>query len=123
MRTRIKRVAESITTRVDQLVSVPFDEENELALAPVDQAQVARLTELAGQFKEALVPVTPQPAFQARLRETLLAAASQRLAAQKESRVAAIRRRWVLVGAGVGSALSVAGIVAAVLLHQRVIRL
>ena len=123
MRTRIKRVAESITTRVDQLVSVPFDEENELALAPVDQAQVARLTELAGQFKEVLVPVTPQPAFQARLRETLLAAASQRLAAQKESRVAAIRRRWVLVGAGVGSALSVAGIVAAVLLHQRVIRL
>jgi hypothetical protein len=79
---------------------------------------------LSGQIKDVLVPVPHRPAFQAKLRASLLAAASQRLAVQQmESRVSFWRRRWILVGAAAGSVLWVAGIVAALLVHQRTIRL
>jgi len=94
-----------------------------LSLSPADQARVAQLTHMVGRLKVVCVPVTPRSDFQARLKERLLAAASQRLAAEKESRISALRNRWVLIGAAAASALSVAGIVAAVLFHQRTIRL
>ena len=124
MRTRIEQIVESIMARADRLIGMSFNGEDSLSLSPVDQAELVSLTQLAGQVKNALVPVTHRPAFQARLKESLLAAASQRLAVQQmKSRVSFWRRRWVLIGAAAGSALSVAGIVAAFLVHQRTIRL
>jgi hypothetical protein len=117
-------MVESIMARVDRLVGMPFNREGNLRLSPLDQAELAPLTQLAGQIKDVLVPVSHRPAFQVRLKESLLAAASQRLAVQHmESRVSFWRRRWVLIGAAAGSALWVAGVVAAFLLHQRTIRL
>jgi arginine/ornithine N-succinyltransferase beta subunit len=123
MRTRIRKVTESIKARVNYLTDTSFADEDDLGIPPVDYEDVTRLSQLAGQVAGALAPVPPRPAFQARLKESLLAASSQRLAAERESRVSALRRRWVLIGAAAGSVMSVAGIVAAVLLHQRTIRL
>jgi len=123
MRTAMKKVVESATARLGWLIGPSLNDVDGLSLSPADQAQVAQLTHMVGRLKEVCVPVTPRSDFQARLKERLLAAASQRLAAEKESRVSALRNRWVLVGAAAASALSVAGIVAAVLFHQRIIRL
>jgi hypothetical protein len=123
MRTRIRKVTESIKARVNYLTDTSFDDEDDLGVPPVDYRDVTRLSQLVGQVAGVLAPVPPRPAFQARLKESLLAAASQRLAAERESRGSALRRRWVLIAAAAGSVMSVAGIVAAVLLHQRTIRL
>jgi hypothetical protein len=123
MRTRIRKVTESIKARVNYLTDTSFDDEDDLGIPPVDYGDVTRLSQLAGQVAGVLAPVPPRAAFQARLKESLLAAASQRLAAEREGRVSALRRRWVLIAAAAGSVMSVAGIVAAVLLHQRTIRL
>jgi hypothetical protein len=123
MRARVRGVTESLKARVSYLTDTSFDDEADVGLPAVEPEDVPRLSQLAGQLANVLVPVAPRPAFEARLRESLLAAASQRLAAERESRVSALRRRWVLIGAAAGSVMSVAGIVAAVLLHQRTIRL
>lgn len=123
MRARVRKVTESIRARVNYLTDTSFDDEADFGLPSVEPDDVPRLSQLAGQLAGVLAPVSPRPAFEARLKESLLAAASQRLAAERESRVSALRRRWVLIGAAAGSVMSVAGIVAAVLLHQRTIRL
>jgi anti-sigma-K factor RskA len=126
MRTVLEKLAESVTTRLDWLIGASISDrsdEGELMLSAADQEHVARLTQTVAQIKDAFVPVTPRPDFRARLKQSLLAAAGQRLAAQEESRVSALRRRWVIIGAAAGSALSVFGIVMAVLVHQRTIRL
>ena len=123
MRARVRGVTESLKARVSYLTDTSFDDEADVGLPAVEPEDVPRLSQLAGQLASVLAPVSPRPAFEARLRESLLAAASQRLAAERESRVAALRRRWMLIGAAAGSVMSVAGIVAAVLLHQRTIRL
>jgi anti-sigma-K factor RskA len=126
MRTVLEKVAESVTTRLDWLIGVSINDgidEGEMMLSAADQAQVARLAQTVAQIKDAFVPVTPRPDYRTRLKESLLAAAGQRLAAQEESRVSALRRRWVFIGAAAGSALSVFGIVMALLVHQRTIRL
>jgi len=123
MRARVRGVTESLKARVSYLTDTSFDDEADVGLPAVEPEDVPRLSQLAGQLANVLSPVAPRPAFEARLRESLLAAASQRLAAERESRVSALRRRWVLIGAAAGSVMSVAGIVAAVLLHQRTIRL
>lgn len=92
-----------------------------LDLFPAYQAELKPLLRIAERVKATLVPVAPSPAFEAGLKQDLLAAAIKR-AEEKEDkkRVSFLRRRGVLIGAAaVGSVLSVAGIVAALLLRQR----
>ncbi len=94
-----------------------------LDLLPAYQAELTPLLGIAERVKAALVPVEPSRAFEAGLKQDLLAAAIKR-AEEKEDkkRVSFLRRRGVLIGAAaVGSVLSVAGIVAALLLRQRAI--
>ena len=123
MRVRVRKVTESIRARMNYLTDTSSDDEDDLRLPSVDPHDLPRLSRLAGELAGVLEPVCPRPAFQVRLKESLLAAASQRLAAERESRVSELRRRWVFIGAAAGSMVSLAGIVAAVLLHQRAIRL
>jgi hypothetical protein len=124
MRMEIEQIVESIVARVDRLIGMPFGSDNNLKLSPMNQAELASLIQLSGLIKDVLVPVPHRPAFQAKLKANLLAAASQRLAVQQmESHLSFWRRRWILVGAAAGSAVWVAGIVAAFLVHQRTIRL
>ncbi|PWH19321.1 MAG: hypothetical protein DDG58_05125 [Ardenticatenia bacterium] len=126
MKTILRELIRNIQTRINLLILMLFADDGEGDHLPyTERVDVASLQRLTERLHDALVPVSPRADFQARLKESLLAAASQRLAAERESRIAALRRRWMLIGAAAGSLsmLSVAGIVAAVLLHQRTIRL
>jgi len=126
MKTILREMIRNIQARMNLLILMLFADDGEEDYIPyAERVDIASLRQLTERLHDALVPVSPRTDFQARLKESLLAAASQRLAAERESRIAALRRRWMLIGAAAGSLsmLSVAGIVAAVLLHQRTIRL
>jgi hypothetical protein len=115
-------IVEVLAAHADQLVGNQGDSQDYLNLFPTYRAELAPLLRVAERVKAALVPVTASPAFEAALKADLLAAAAQRAQGrEKTSRkyLAFLRRREVLIGAALGSALSVLGIVAALLWRQR----
>ena len=114
-------VVEVLAAHADHLMDDGPESEDYLNLFPAYRAELTPLLEIAERVKAALVPVTPSPAFEAGLKQDLLEAAIQRAEEKEEKkRVSFLRRRGVLIGAAaVGSALSVAGIIAALLLRQR----
>jgi len=116
-------VVEVLAAHADQLMGDGVESEEYLNLFPAYRAELTPLLRVAEQIKSALVPVAPSPAFEAGLKKDLLGAAIKRAEEREEKRrVSVLRRRGVLIGAAaVGSALSVAGIVAALLLRQRAI--
>lgn len=72
---------------------------------PEERAELAALLSIAARARRTLKPVSPPPAFRARLHDNLMAALLQR----KEPRVPAARRSdgrwgWVLGAAALGSA-------------------
>jgi hypothetical protein len=114
-------VIEVLAAHADHLMDDGPESEDYLNLFPAYRAELTPLLGIAERVKAALVPVTPSPAFKAGLKQDLLEAAIQRAEEKEEKkRVSFLRRRGVLIGAAaVGSALSVAGIIAALLLRQR----
>lgn len=114
-------VVEVLAAHADHLMGDGPESEDYLNLFPAYRAELTPLLGIAERVKTALVPVTPSPAFEAGLKQDLLEAAIQRAEEKEEKkRVSFLRRRGVLIGAAaVGSALSVAGIIAALLLRQR----
>lgn len=114
-------VVEVLAAHADHLMGDGPESEDYLNLFPAYRAELTPLLGIAERVKAALVPVTPSPAFEAGLKQDLLEAAIQRAEEKEEKkRVSFLRRRGVLIGAAVvGSALSVAGIIAALLLRQR----
>lgn len=120
---RDKVMTEVLAAHANYLVGDETNSEDYLNLFPAYRAELAPLLRIAERVKAVLVPVTPSPAFEAGLKQDLLAAAIRRAEERGTGRqVSFFRRRWVLIGAAaVGSALSVAGIVAAVLWRQRFI--
>lgn len=114
-------VVEVLAAHADHLMDDGPESEDYLNLFPAYRAELTPLLGIAERVKAALVPVTPSPAFKAGLKQDLLEAAIQRAEEKEEKkRVSFLRRRGVLIGAAaVGSALSVAGIIAALLLRQR----
>jgi hypothetical protein len=120
---RDKVMTEVLAAHANYLVGDETNSEDYLNLFPAYRAELAPLLRIAERVKAVLVPVTPSPAFEAGLKQDLLAAAIRRAEKRSTGRqVSFLRRRWVLIGAAaVGSVLSVAGIVAAVLWRQRFI--
>jgi hypothetical protein len=115
-------IVEVLAAHADQLIGKQGDSQDYLNLFPAYRAELAPLLRVAERVKAALVPVAASPAFEAALRQDLLAAAVQRTKEReqtKSKRIAFLRRREVLIGAAVGSALSVLGILAALLWRQR----
>jgi hypothetical protein len=113
-------VAEVLAAHADQLVSGETGSEDYANLFPAHEGELTPLLQIAQRVKTTLVPVTPSPEFEAGLKRELLAAAMQRAEAKRSRRhVPLLQRREVLIGAAVGSAISVAGIVAALLWRQR----
>ena len=115
-------IVEVLAAHADQLLSNQGDGEDYLNLFPAYRAELAPLLRVAERVKTALVPVTASPSFEAALRRDLLTAAARHAHEHteiKRKRSAFLRRREVLIGAAVGSALSVLGILAALLLRQR----
>jgi hypothetical protein len=114
-------VVEVLAAHADQLVGNGADGEDYLNLFPTYRAELEPLLQIAERVKAVLVAVEPAPTFEAGLRQDLMAAAIRRAEEQeKQRRIFRLRRRGILIGAAaVGSALSVAGLVAALLLRQR----
>jgi len=114
-------VVEVLAAHADHLMGDGAESEEYLNLFPAYRAELTPLLGVAERVKAALVPVSASAAFEASLKQDLLAAAIKRAEEEEEkTRGSFLRRRGVLIGAAaVGSALSVAGIVAALLLRQR----
>jgi anti-sigma-K factor RskA len=115
-------IAKVLTAHADYLVSIKTWDEDQMKRLPADQIELTPLLQIAERLNGTLKPVTPAPAFKARLRQELLTAAARR--AEKrgiDNRVPFLRRKEVVIGvaAFIGSVLSVAGIVAALLWRQR----
>jgi hypothetical protein len=113
-------LVEVLAAHADRLVGNQANGEDFLELFPDHKAELAPLLRVAERVKAVLVPVTPTPTFETGLKKDLLEAAIRRVEEQKsKKKVSFLRRRGVLIGAAVGSVLSVAGIIAALLWRQR----
>lgn len=78
--------------------------------------EMAALLHLARKLKQYLTPVEPSPEFRQTLHTTLVNAASAReLHETEHGSWSSQHKREILIGAAVGSALSIAGVVAFVL--------
>ncbi|MBC8255502.1 MAG: hypothetical protein H8E35_15940 [Ardenticatenia bacterium] len=115
-----KKIADILAAHVDRRVGDSSDDQDDLLPSPADQAEVTSLLRLSQRLKETLAPVAPSLAFRQHLKGSLISAAVKRAEEEaRDSHIPFLRRRWVLIGAAAGSALSVAGIVAAILLRHR----
>ncbi|MGQ9786265.1 MAG: hypothetical protein ACUVSJ_07380, partial [Anaerolineae bacterium] len=103
MKAILRKLVRSVRARIELLILTLFAYDEEEDYFYTEKIDIAGLQQLTERLHDTLVPVSPRAEFQARLKESLLAAASQRLAAERESRVAALRRRWMLIGAAAGS--------------------
>jgi len=113
-------LAELLAAHADQLLNEETGSEDYAHLFPAHEGELASLLQIAQRVKAALVPTTPAPEFEAGLKRELLAAAVRRAEAKRSRKsIPLLQRRGVLIGAAVGSAISVAGIVAALLWRQR----
>jgi hypothetical protein len=113
-------IAEVLAAHAQHMADDTTDSQDYLYLFPTHEAELAPLLRIAERVKTTLMPVEPSPEFEAALRRDLLAAALERAEDRKrKKRRLLLGRRKVLIGAVLGSAISVAGIVAAVLWWQR----
>jgi hypothetical protein len=113
-------IVEVLAAHADRLAGNKANGEDFLKLFPDHKAELAPLLRVAERVKSVLVPVAPTPAFELGLKKDLLEAALQRAEEQSSERqVSFLRRRGVLIGAAVGSVLSVAGIIIAALLWRQ----
>jgi len=79
-----------------------------LAMIPGQQGELKSLMTVAARVKKALLPVEPSSAFVRGLHRSLLA-----MAGHKQPSASLLARRGLLIGAAaLGSALSIAGIIA-----------
>jgi hypothetical protein len=114
--------ANVLTAHADYLVSIKTWDEDQMKRLPAHQIELTPLLQIAERLNKTLKPVTPAPAFKTRLRQELLATAARRAEERGiEKQVPFLRRKEVVIGvaAVIGSVLSVAGIVAALLWRQR----
>ncbi|OGR23926.1 MAG: hypothetical protein A2139_01780 [Desulfobacca sp. RBG_16_60_12] len=115
-----KVIVEVLAAHADHLAANRGAGEDYLNLFPAYRAELAPLLRIAEQVKAALAPVSASPEFQSGLKRDLLAAALQRAEKQRNKRrTSFLLRREVLIGAALGSAISLAGIIAALLWRQR----
>jgi hypothetical protein len=115
-------IANVLTAHADYLVSIKTWDEDQMKRLPTHQVELEPLLGIAERLNEALKPITPAPAFKTRLRQELLASAARRIEERGiAKRVPFLRRKEVVIGvaAAIGSALSIAGIVVALLWRQR----
>ena len=115
-------IANVLTAHADYLISTKTWDEDQMKRLPARQVELAPLLQIAERLNRALKPVTPASAFKTRLRQELLATAARRAEERGiEKQVPFLRRKEVVIGvaAVIGSVLSVAGIVAALLWRQR----
>lgn len=81
--------------------------------------QPSDLTWLVDLLREVLVPVWPDPAFRANLRQELVAAAYEQQAREQGRLRGRLTSPWALLAAGIASVVSVAvGIITYIVWHR-----
>jgi 2-polyprenyl-6-methoxyphenol hydroxylase-like FAD-dependent oxidoreductase len=114
---RRRRLVKILAQYADRLPTTTT-EDDLIHLNPREAEEIAPYLRLSEQIRAAMEPVSPSQEFRSKLRDDLVAAKNNiPVADTKASPI--WHNRWVLVGAAAGSILSVAGVVTAVLLHQR----
>jgi hypothetical protein len=114
-------VIEVLAAHADHLTGNEADGKDYLNLFPDHRTELAPLLRIAERVRAVLVPVKASASFETGLKRDLLAAAIQRAEEENKKRQSPLlRRRAILIGAAaLGSALSVAGIVVALLWRQK----
>lgn len=115
-----KTLADVLLAYADRLNQGRQDQDDYLAMFPEHREELASLMNIAARVKMALRPVRPAQAFREVLQSNLLAAARQKVREPHLVIRNPLAHRRVLIGAAIGSAVSVAvGITAALLLHNK----
>lgn len=115
---RRSKIVNLLARHTDRLVGIGTDDD--LAhMTGRDAAEIGPYMHLGSRLQAAMQPVSPSMEFRSRLRSELMAAAKKSEVNVQQEPAPIWQNRWVLVGAAAGSVLSVAGVVTAVLLHQR----
>ena len=118
-RMRRSKIVNLLSRYSDRLVGIGIDDDL-THLEARDAAEIGPYMHLTSQLQAAMKPVSPPMEFRSRLKNELVAAAVKKNAPVVRVESPPIwQNRWVLAGAAAGSVLSVAGVVMAVLLHQR----
>lgn len=106
-----QRATQALAAHADRLIGRPGET---VRLTPDEAEQLRPLMDVAEHVKATLIPVEPSAAFVRTLgRELVEAARHQQTAARR------LRRGLVIGAAAVGSALSVAGVVALIVMRRR----
>ena len=117
---RPKTLADVLTAYADQLGQKRQDQDDYLTMFPEYKDELASLMSVAAAVKKALRPVKPPRAYREALHRDLLATAQQKMKPSLIIRNPFDHRRLIIIGAAIGSAVSVvAGIIAAVLIHNK----
>ncbi len=106
-----KVLTEILIAHVDRPDEGRRNGEDYLEMFPAYRSELEPLLTTAEMVQEVLQPVEPPPAFCENLRQGLLVAA-QKKAAARQAQPARLPGRGLLIGAAVGSALSVIGLIA-----------
>jgi len=103
-----KMLREILALQANDLNAGEDDPQTYLAMVSGQQDELESLMTVAARVKQALLPVEPSSAFVRSLRRSLLA-----MTGRKRSGASLLAKRGLLIGAAaLGSALSVAGIIA-----------
>ncbi len=105
-----KVLTEILIAHADQADEGRHGGEDYLKMFPTYRSELEPLLTTAEMVQEVLRPVDPAPAFRQSLRQGLLVAAQQKAASRDQP--TRLSGRGLLIGAVVGSALSVIGIIA-----------
>lgn len=106
--------ADLLSRGIDQLIATRREAGACLTIFTGYQKPVESLLLLAKKLAALLVPVEPLPSFREGLGQELLAVAQEKMASPRLTAQAHGRRWEILVGAAVGSLVSVAAVVALV---------
>jgi len=111
-------LAEILSSYVDKVMEGEDSAKVYLEMFPEYREELAPLISLSRELKEALVPVRPRARFRRELHRALLERASQRKEASVKEWLIGHRRHIMVGAAVVGSAFSLAGIIAYLLRYH-----
>lgn len=114
-----KTIADILIAYTDGLAANAPEAEGYLAMFPEHREELAALLGLAAQLRRVLRRVSPAPAYRAALHDDLVAAARQKMRPALTIQELPHRHRGLIIGAAIGSTISVAaGIIATVLIRK-----
>ncbi len=117
---RPKTLADVLVMCADQLGQKDQEQDDYLALFPEYKDELSSLMSVAAAVRKALRPVRPPRGYREALHRDLLATAQQKMRPSLIIRNPFDHRRVIIIGAAIGSAISVvAGIIAAILIHNK----